>query len=669
MTLLLVAIVILVVTGFAALCAGRSDRVATLLAAGGAVAGSLLGLIPAVRALAGATVASIHWSWNIPGGSFSLRLDPLSAFFLIPIFVLSALAAIYGGSYMRGVGEKRPLGPSWCCFNTFVAGMALVTVAHNAVLFMMAWEVMSMAAFFLVAFEHEKREARIAGWVYLVAAHVGAAFLLAMFLLLGRHAGSLDFDRIVAAGPPAPASAALVFAFALVGFGTKAGLVPLHVWLPEAHPAAPSHVSALMSGVMIKLGIYGLLRTMMHLGGPASWWGPLFVVIGLATALAGVGLALCQRDLKRSLAYSSIENVGLIVLALGVGLWGLTGGHAAVAALGFAGGLLHIWNHALMKGLMFLCAGSVLHGAGTKDVERLGGLMKRMPQTGLAMAAGAIALSALPPLNGFVSEWLIYMGMLRGGLDFTGPGRILLLLAVGALALVGGLALIAFVRLPGIVLLGEPRSEGARHAHEASRWMTVPLAVLLAFCLVVALFPCAIVGTFAKVVAVVFHLPAAEFTAVLGSAQSPLATLGLINVLVWLLIAWCALALFLLRRGKPEAADTTWACGYTAPTVRMQYTGLSFSQLLVSRLFPKTLRPETAVTAPDGLFPATGALATELPEPFSRGMYVPFFERWAARFARLRWLQQGRIHIYLLYFVVVLLLAFGWVVLRRWVMW
>ncbi len=667
MALLLTAIVILVVTGAAALLAGRNSRLVTAIASCGAVAGCIVGLVPAVSALFGADVGSLRWAWNIPGASFFVQLDPLSAFFLVPIFVLSVLAAIYGGNYMLAFREKRSLAPSWFFFNTFIAGMALVTIARNAVLFMMAWEVMSIAAFFLVTFEHEKREVRVAGWIYLVAAHLGAAFLLAMFLLLGRQSGSLDFDHFGTAGQITPAVSAVIFALALVGFGTKAGLVPLHVWLPEAHPAAPSHVSALMSGVMIKLGLYGILRTMLILGHPARWWGPLFVVIGLVTALVGVALALCQRDMKRSLAYSSIENIGIIVLALGVGLWGLTSGHPTVAALGIAGGLLHIWNHSMMKGLMFLCAGSVLHGSGTKDIEKLGGLMKRMPQTGMAMAMGAVAISALPPLNGFVSEWLIYMGLLRGGLEFTGPGRILLLLAVGVLALIGGLALITFARLPGIVLLGEPRSEEARHAHESSRWMTVPLAVLVAFCLASSLFPGAIVSTFSSVVTEVFNIPAAKFSGVLNSPESPLATLGLINVFVWFLAGWCALALFLLRRRKPEAADTTWACGYTAPTVRMQYTGQSFSQLMVSRLFPRVMRPKTTATAPRELFPATVAVTTEFPDPFSRGMYVPFFENWAARFARLRWLQQGKLHIYLLYFVVVLLLAFAWLVVRKWI--
>ena len=248
----------------------------------------------------------------------------------------------------------------------------------------------------------------------------------------------------------------------MIGFGAKAGFVPFHVWLPEAHPAAPSHVSALMSGVMIKMGLYGLLRVVSFIGPPAPWWGLSLGALGLLTALVGISLALYQRDMKRVLAYSSIENMGLIGLALGVGLFGSATGQSAVAALGTSAGLLHIWNHALMKCLMFFAAGSVLHGTGTKDLEKLGGVAKRMPWTGVAMIIGAVAISALPPLNGFVSKWLMYLSLMKYGLATSGGRGLTALLAVGVLALVGGLAGIAFVRLTGIALLGSPRSDAAR---------------------------------------------------------------------------------------------------------------------------------------------------------------------------------------------------------------
>ena len=489
-----------------------------------------------------------------------------------------------------------------------------------------------------------------------MATHLGAAFLLAMFLLLGRQAGSLDFDHF-----SAPGSAGMVFALALIGFGAKAGLVPMHVWLPEAHPAAPSHVSALMSGVMIKIGIYGILRTMVFLGQPAAWWGPVLVVIGFAGAVLGVSLALFQRDLKRALAYSSIENVGLIVLALGVGLWGVTSGHPLVGVLGLTGALLHIWNHSLMKGLMFLCAGSVLHGAGTKDIERLGGLMKRMPRTGIAMAVGALAIAAVPPLNGFVSEWLIYLAMLNGGLEFTGVSRVVLLFAVGVLASVGGLALICFVRLVGIVLFGESRNDEARHAHESSGWMIAPVGVVVLLCVGAAVVPQVLVGAMSATMKQAFGVTP-------DPARLPLATLGTFNVVIWLALADIAVVLFALRRRNTKSADATWGCGYAAPTARMQYTGASFAEMVVTKLFPRSLRPRTSLAAPSGLFPAAGKLDTKYPDPVSGSLYEPFFERWAERCAELRWVQQGKMHYYLLYFVVVLVVALAWVVVRQWLL-
>ena len=528
---------------------------------------------------------------------------------------------------------------------------------------------MSLAAFFLVTFEHEKKEVRVAGWIYLVATHVGGAFLLALFLVLGRNAGSLDFDQFLTAGKLAPATAGIVFFLALTGFGTKAGVVPLHIWLPEAHPAAPSHVSALMSGVMIKIGIYGLLRTMMFLGPPAAWWGPVLVVCGLTGAVTGVALALFQRDIKRALAYSSIENIGLILLALGVGLWGLTSGHPLVAMLGLAGAMLHIWNHALMKGLMFLAAGSVLHGTGSKDMERLGGLMKRMPVTGAVMMAGALAIAGIPPLNGFVSEWLMYMAVLNGGLEFTGAGQVVLLLAVGALALIGGLALICFVRLIGIVLLGDGRSEEARHAHESPAWMTASMAILAGLCALSALFPCTLVAAFSRTVEAVFGIPAGPFVNALNSAASPLARLSLLNLILVLTAAVIGLILrFLWRRG-PVAADATWGCGYAAPTPRMQYTGQSFSELMVRRLFPKSLRPKGRVIVPNGVLPSAGRMTTAYPDILSLTLYQPFFAWLAGYFTRFRWVQQGKIHYYMMYFVVILLAGFAWLVLRRWLGW
>lgn len=664
---LLVSVALLLLSGFAGLVAWRSPRWSTALATAGAVAGCVVGLVPAFRVLAGGPALSLRWAWHVPVGEFALGIDTLSAFFLVPIFVLTALAAVYGGEYMQAYRGHRSLGAPAFFFNVLAASMVMVVVARNGLVFLMAWELMSLSAYFLVTFEHEREEVRRAGWVYLVATHLGAAFLFGLFMLLGRPAGTLDFEDYRQASTLGAGWSAVFFILALVGFGAKAGFVPYHVWLPEAHPAAPSHVSAIMSGVMIKTGIYGILRVMTFLGKPAPWWGPTLMVIGLAGGLLGISLAFYQRDLKRALAYSSIENVGLITLGLGVGVWGFTSGHPTMAVLGMAGGLLHVWNHSLMKGLLFLTAGSVLHGTGTKDIERLGGVMKRMPRTGAAMSLGVMAISGLPPLNGFVSEWLIYMGLIRGGLSHEGVSRPVLLLSVGLVALIGGLALACFVRLIGTVLLGEGRSDEARHAHESSPWLTLPMGMLIVLCVAVALFPRFVVSATSGAAEQVLGIPASRFMGVLDSSGSPLGTLGVLNVAIWTVVGIVATGLVWLRRRGVEATDATWACGYAQPTARMQYTGASFAEFMVGRVFPQFLRNRTTQTVPSGLFPREGAFESECPDPLNERVYEPFFAYWAERFARLRWVQQGKVHFYLVYIMLMVVLSFVWISFRAWV--
>lgn len=653
--------------GVLALALNRVPRWSSRIGVGAAVAGGLVGLWPALKGLVAGGGESLVLPWGIPGGEFHIALDALSCFFLVPVCLLSVLAALYGGGYMAAYRGRKALGPHWFCFNLFIAGMVLVLAARQVLVFLVAWEVMSLAAFGLVIFEHEKLEVRAAGWIYLMAAHVGAALLMVMFLLLGKPAGSLDFTAMAVAPRLAPGLAAVVFLLAFVAFGTKAGVVPFHIWLPEAHPAAPSHVSALMSGVMIKIGLYGLLRTMTLLGAPAGWWGPVLLAAGFVGALAGISSALFQRDVKRVLAYSSIENIGLILMAFGIGLWGLTQGHRWVAVLGLAGGMFHIWNHALMKGLMFLAAGGVLHGAGTRDLERLGGLLKRMPITGALMIAGALALAATPPLNGFLSEWLIYLGLIEGGLEATGGARVALLLLVGGVALVGGLALMCFVRLVGMVWLGECRSDECGAAHELPARMWVPMGILAAACGLAAAFPLSVLRLCARPVESVFGLPAEAFLAPLTSTAAPLRTMGVMNVVVMATLLAGGLLFSAVVRRRPRAEGPTWGCGYPMPTPRMQYTGLSFSELIISRLFPGLWRPKTRLTAPQGLFPARSMLSVRYPDTLSRILYQPSFDWLVEHFTRLRWVQQGKLHCYLVYFVVTLVVAFAWMAVRRWV--
>ncbi len=659
MTLLLAAIAVVVVAGVAGLLFSRWPSLSSAVAVLGVVAGGLLGLMPAVSVLMGAVgepAGDLSLAWSVPYGQFRVALDPLSAFFLVPVFVVSPIAAVYGREYLLAYRGKKALGPPWLAFNLLVAGMALVVVARQAVLFLVAWEVMSLSAFVLVAFEHEQAEVRRAGWVYLIATHVGTAFLVAFFLVFGSRAQSLDFDAMHAAAPlaggPGAGLSALLLGLGLLGFGVKAGLVPLHVWLPEAHAAAPSHVSAVMSAVLIKMGLYGVLRTLLLLGPPAPFWGPLLMGVGLAGALLGISIALVQRDMKRVLAYSSIENMGLMALGIGTGLWGWASGRPLVAMLGFAGGLLHVYNHALLKGLLFLGAGSVLHGAGTKDLERLGGLMKRMPLTGALLLLGAVGLSALPPMNAFVSEWLVYLGLIQGALVGEGAGTALALLLVGVVSFVGALAVLCFVRLAGIALLGEARSELARHAHESPASMTMPMVLLAAMAVAVGLAPTFVVRACARVVA--------EWVGPDAAAAPPVASVGILDVAVWASLGAGALAWAVLKRGRTVTSGPTWGCGYAGPLPRAQYTASSFAELVAGRLLPRLLRPRETLRPPAALFPAPGSLSSEYTDPLTRGVYEPFLARWGDRFVRLRWVQRGMLHVYLVYVLAAALLALGW---------
>ncbi|MGC4119228.1 MAG: proton-conducting transporter membrane subunit [Myxococcales bacterium] len=651
-------------SGFVALAFHRRPALCTGLGALGVVAGAAVGVVPAVRVLLSARAETLSLPWGAPAGDLLLGLDPLSAFFLLPLLLLSALTAVYGQRYLQAYREHKSLGPPTLAFNLLVASMVGVLLARGAVLFLVAWEVMTLAAYVLVTFEHEEAEVRRAGWVYLVAAHVGVICLLALFLTLGSTAGSLDFAAFAAMPRATGGFAVLLFVLALVGFGVKAGLVPMHVWLPEAHAAAPSHVSALMSGVLVKLGLYGILRIFTLLT-PAAWWGPVLIFLGLAGGVLGISLALYQRDLKRVLAYSTVENMGLVTLGVGIAFWGLSQGSPAIAALGACGALLHVWSHALMKGLMFLSAGAVLHGTGTKDLEKLGGLMKRMPRTAVAMVVGAVAIAGLPPLNGFVSEWLLYVGLLRSGQTGSGAGTIASCIGVGLVSFIGGLAALCFVRLVSVALLGNARSPEAAKAHESSAWLVGPLWVLVLGLVAVSVLPRYLVSAFSNVVAQLFG---ASVTAQVEPVTGSLSTLGVLNAgLLGALLVFGALWARFIRTPAAQAEIETWGCGYLGSAPRTQYTASSFSQFLVSRLVPSFFKAPADKRKPDALFPAPGRFAELFGDPLTRRVYEPFFSNMGDRFARLRWLQQGALNVYLLYILVVLVVALAWMSWRAWV--
>jgi hydrogenase-4 component B len=659
MSLVLCAVSIFVLGGLAALMARDSSRWATILGVSGAVGGCMVGIVPSLRAAFFSPAEFLRLPWDVPYGSFFVGLDPLSAFFLLPTFGLCALAAVYGGKYLQDFRDRKSLGIHWFFFNLLIASMTLVIIARNGVLFLMSWEVMSLASFFLVTFENEKENVRDAGWIYLVATHLGTAFLLGFFVLLGRETGSLDFDGFGALGALPSATTGLLFVLALIGFGTKAGLMPFHVWLPEAHPAAPSHVSAVMSGVMIKTGVYGILRALTFLGPPSVWWGWLLIAAGLTSGILGVLFALVQHDLKRLLALSSVENIGIITMGVGVGILGINSASPSLTVLGFGGALLHVLNHALFKGLLFLGAGSILHASGTVKIDGLGGLLRRMPWTGTTFLIGAVAISALPPLNGFASELLIYLGVFQGGALLGLSTAVPSLVVIAGLALIGGLAAACFTRAFGIIFLGEPRSESAMHLHEAGPAMTAPMAILSVGCVLVGLLSPWLIEGLAPVLGTVSSLPGGVVQGSLTHASGALYYV----VIAGSILAVLVVILVMVRRrlsAKREAADSeTWGCGYAAPTSRMQYTASSFAQPLTGS-FRHVLPVRRRFSAPAGPFPISASFVTETPDVFREGLFRPAFEAICHGLAKVRWLQHGRVQLYVLYIVVTLLLLVVW---------
>jgi len=632
-------------------CNARQAR-ANFIGASGAVVASVVGLIPIVKTLFRPAAETLSLPWPVPMASFSLALDPLSAFFLLPVFILTAAAAIYGVDYLNADG-KKPLGSAWAAFNLLSASMVTVFLAANAVLFLLAWEVMAVSSFFLVIYDHEKAQVRRAAYIYLVAGAVGALALMFAFCLLGAQSAALDFASFKR--PEGPLAAACFLAF-LLGFGLKAGIIPLHVWLPEAHPAAPSHVSAVMSGVMIKTGIYGLIRVLGVLSPWEPWWGWTLIMAGIVSCLLGAVFALAQHDLKRLLAYSSIENIGIIILALGLGMLGRTMGMDQLSALAFGGALLHIVNHALFKGLLFMGAGAVLHGAGTAEMEALGGLAKRMPRVTFIFVLGAAAACALPPLNGFAGEFLIYLGAF-GALN--GPTNIVLaaLLALTALSAAGALALAVFAKAAGMVFLGEPRTSAAANAHNSGPMMTAAMTLLGGACVLSGFAAPLLILPVSTALGAGFGLRTTlDFS---GGAATPLIYLSAaflaLAAIVWIL---AEIRRFFLA-GREPASGPTWDCGYAAPTARMQYGASSFSRPLTD-FFQPLLRKTLNMPVIAGYFPGKASFSSEARSVVFEHVYAPVFVRLRGLAYRFSWLQHGRLQFYILYIVAALMALLLW---------
>jgi hydrogenase-4 component B len=616
------------------------------------ILGSLLGLAGALAVLAGGAGGELVFRFW--GARASLEVDALSAAFLLPLQLVAGLGMAYGRDYWPLDAAKGSGRWLRCSFALLAAGMTLVFTARQGILFLVAWEFMAMAAMLLIATEHERPEVGRGAWVYLACTHAGTVLLTIMVILLARRLGGYNWTPGGTLRQPAMDAAILLLG--LAGFGFKAGLVPLHFWLPAAHSGTPSNGSALLSAVMLKAGVYGFLRVSSLLP-PVDHLGGVIMAVGGATALYGVGCALAQRDYKRLLAYSSVENLGIVFLGVGLGMAGRAHGNPWMTALGFGAAIFHVWNHAAFKSLLFLGAGAMLHATGTRDLERLGGLAARMPRTVLVMFPAVLAVAALPPFNGFASEWLLYRGLFAPFLNLGGWAEGL---ALAALSLTGGLAAVAFAKFFGFAFLGEPRSPEAAAAHDPGPWMAWPMAILACLCLALSLGSPLLLPLLDRVLAVLARGDAPQLAA--GLTRDLWVFAGLSALLMLLAGA----GLLWLRRARPAAEPRpgTWDCGYARPTARMQYSASSFAYGWGENIPGLRLRARRLRT----LFPKAMAVETEFHDVVGDGLVAPRTGRLAQRLLRFRSLQQGQLPVYLLYILVTLVLVFLWLIIRPWLL-
>lgn len=650
--LVAVAIVLSATSGLPVLL-GRERGVRAAPALG--VAAALTGSAASLWALVSGD-SRLGLEWSLPFGKLGLGVDALSAAFLLPLFFVAALVWVYAHAYFDAPEQREHRVTVYPLLGLCVAAIAGVFAATDSILFLMSWEVMALCALFLVLTDHRAEGTREAGVIYLMATHAGTLCLFGAFILLGALTAGSELSDV----PPGAAATPLgtaVFVLSLSAFAIKAGLMPVHVWLPSAHAVAPTPVSALMSGVLIKTGIYGLVRVTSLFSDPPLWWGASILTLGLLSAIGGVAYALGQHDLKRLLAYHSVENIGIIAMGLGVALVGRSMAQPAWVALGLAAALFHVVNHAVFKSLLFFGAGSVIHATHTRELEHMGGLLRAMPWTGTTFLVGAVAISGLPPLNGFVSEWLLYLALFDTlGAPGTSAAWLWGALSAPGLALVGALALACFVKAFGGVFLGTPRTEATARAHESPRAMLVSMSIGAWTCVALGIAPQAVVPLLERAVAVASRGAAPNIAE--RAALGGLTVFGLGLVALSLL-----LVVFVRRRARRVRRELTWDCGYAKPATTMQYTSSSFAEWLV-RLLGWGLRPArhspTLALDPERaprleqLFPREARFSSHVADLVLERGIAPGLA-WLVRAAsRARWLQQGRVQSYLLYIFVAL---------------
>ena len=614
-------------------------------------------LIPAVSVLFSGNTLTVSFSLAEPIGKTLLVMDRLSAFFVAVTSIMSSVCTIYAIGYMKPYyNSRRTVASHFFFMPLLIISMLLVPVIQNAIAFLVVWEIMSLSSFFLLIFENEKKEVLQAGINYLVSMHIGVIFLISAFVILTLKSGSPDFASFSEIFKKERGLVNALFILFFAGFGTKAGFIPFHTWLPRAHPAAPSHISGLMSGVMIKTGIYGILRIINLIGEPTAFIAYFVLFISLITGIFGIAYAIAQNNLKKLLAYSSVENIGIIGIGIGMGLLGMVYKVPALALLGFSGGLLHVLNHSIFKSMLFYSAGGVLHSTHIQNMEKLGGLIKTMTWTGIFFLTGSIAISGLPPFNGFISEFIIYRGLVSGIQAGTIALSVALIIAFSGLALIGAMSVLCFTKAFSVVFLGNPRSEYSGTPRDISPMMKASVTILCIFILAIAFAP---VQAF-KIISPV----AAEFAAQTDTALA-ISTAGTLNKVMtgFLFFIATSCIIFIIRsvllRGK-VAAFRTWDCGYQAGNTRMQYTASSYAGPFMNLIKP-LLHIRERVTPPKGVFPESASYESRTEDKFEFLLINPVIRLIERILNRFTWIQSGKTQQYILYGLVFLIVISLWI--------
>ncbi|HEX7583895.1 MAG TPA: proton-conducting transporter membrane subunit [Prolixibacteraceae bacterium] len=586
-------------------------------------------------------------------GPVNLRIDALSGWFIMIINFIFITGGLYGFSYMKAYQEqKNNLRLHGVAFLLIHSALLSLCVIQNSIVFLIAWEIMALSAFLTVTFEHEKMATIKAGLNYLIQSHFSILLLMIGFIWVAFKTGSYDFNSITAYSTANPGGIALVlFLVFFIGFSIKAGFVPFHTWLPYAHPAAPSHVSGVMSGVMIKIGIFGILRMITLIKADFYTIGLIILTFSVISGLYGVMLAIMQHNLKKLLAYHSIENIGIIGMGIGIGCIGLGTNNYLLASLGFAGGLLHTWNHALFKSLLFFTAGNVYQATHTLHIEHLGGLIKKMPQTALLFLIAAIAISGIPPFNGFISEFIIYSGFYNWMQGSPLGPLMTIIFSVLALVLIGGLALLCFTKAFGIVFLGNARHEFHHEVKEVPFLQLLPLYLIAFFIVLIGVFPQFFLNALSQPVQLFTGVPpqmVIPFQETIGDILLPV-TLG-----TWIFIGIIAVTFVvrkLVMKNRKVAIGSTWGCAYIAPTEKQQYTAASFVRAY-SKLFRPFLSSSKTEEEVKGIFPSGGTYETHIYDHLEKYLIDNPIAAYKSLLGRFSFLQNGKLQFYILYGIV-----------------